>query len=914
MLTQRAVYLVCCLMLTALRSGLAAEVLVDTSQPLVEIEWRGKANMGQDEFLDLIDIQVGDMLQRDAVRRSLEKLYRKGFFSQIRIEATSVREGLKLTYYTTPSLFVQRYTMRGNRALSKKAVLERLRPQVDELFSDHRITLSLEALRQLYAEQGFPHANLTWRLEKSDDLTQATVFLDIDEGPPLVVTDMRLEGVAAFSNKDLLGKFKVRVGTPLSTERLSGDLERLRDQYRREGYLVVRIEDPEIRQDLERNQAVVSITVVEGPKITLAFIGNRKVSSKVLRQGVSITDETGYSEDVLVESEREILERYRAQGFPFATVRHEGGGRSDRGDVLLRFLISEGPIVAVKDLRIIGSQAVSEADVRGQFLTQTRGVLGVLSKGLFIEKQLDKDLEAVQFLYQGRGFLKARLSRDLQFSEDRTQVAIQVTIEEGPRTLVGSLAFQGHASTAEAVLREQVTLQVGHSFAEGRAQQDVDRLRAFYDRRGYQDVRITLDRRFEDDGRVIHLTYRVDEGEPTQVGDIIIQGNYRTQADVITRDLTFSSGEPLSLAKLLESRRKLSQLTLFSRISMDPLLEEIPGQRDVLIHVMERKPKALNFGLGYGSEDKVRGFVEFTHSNIDGMHRLFRFRAQASSLEQKYLADLREPRLFGSLTSATLGLSQTEEHRTVFNVRRTSTQLGFERPFWTHYRAFLSYSFDIEHLFEVASEAQISEVDRGSFNIASVLGTLQRDTRDKIVDPRTGSLQRLTFEVADFRLGSEVSFLKIVGAVHWFLPLPWETVGAMSVRGGIAEAFGATGEVPISRRFFVGGSTTIRGYDFERLGPAGAHGTPTGGNILLVTNFEWRVPLYKGFGVVLFTDIGNVYRKIDDFTPGQIKASAGLGLRYYTPIGPVRLDYGHKLAPEAHEASGRFHISIGHTF
>ena len=134
------------------------------------------------------------------------------------------------------------------------------------------------------------------------------------------------------------------------------------------------------------------------------------------------------------------------------------------------------------------------------------------------------------------------------------------------------------------------------------------------------------------------------------------------------------------------------------------------------------------------------------------------------------------------------------------------------------------------------------------------------------------------------------------------------------MRGGVAEAFGSTGEVPISRRFFTGGSTTIRGYDFERLGPTGADGTPTGGDVLVLTNLEWRVPLYKGFGVVLFTDIGNVFRKIDDFAPGDIKGAVGLGLRYNTPIGPVRLDYGRKVAPEAHEASGRFHFSVGHPF
>jgi outer membrane protein assembly complex protein YaeT len=398
------------------------------------------------------------------------------------------------------------------------------------------------------------------------------------------------------------------------------------------------------------------------------------------------------------------------------------------------------------------------------------------------------------------------------------------------------------------------------------------------------------------------------------VGGVIIQGNYRTRAEVITRELTFNAGDPLSLTRLLESGRKLRRLSLFSRISMDPRLEEIPGEQDVVIQVSERKPMALNVGVGYDSEEQLRGFAEFAHDNVAGMNRQFRVRAQASFLEQTYLLNFREPRLFGTLVSSTVGFVRAEERHDSFHVRRTGPQLGVEYPFREHYRAFLTYAFDIEELFDVANEARISEVDRGRLNIASFLGTIQRDTRDDIVDPRTGSLQRLSFEVADLALGSEANFFNLIGATHWFFPLLWQTVGAVSLQGGIAEAYGPTGEVPISRRFFLGGTTTIRGYDLERVGPTGPDGTPTGGDVFVLTSLEWRVPLYKGFGVVLFSDIGNVFRAIDDFTPGGVKGSVGLGLRYNTSIGGLRLDYAHKLAPEKHGASGRLHFSIGQAF
>jgi outer membrane protein insertion porin family len=909
-----ALALACYGILTFLAAGAATEVPFDATKPVVEIEWRGQANMGQEEFLALIGIQIGDTLRRDTIRRSLERLYLKGFFSQIRIDSAPIRDGLKLTYYTTPAAFVQRYHISGNTAVRDKIILERLRPQVGDRFSEHRLQGSLDAFRQFYAEQGFPQATVTWRPQLSDDHTKVTIFLDIVEGPPLTLDGIRIEGVSAFAVEELLENFKVKTGQPLNTERLSGDLERLQGRYRHAGYLTMRLEGPRIERDVERHRAAVTLTVIEGPKIDLLFRGNRRLSSAVLRDAVLIDAFSGYSEDVLLDSEREMLERYRDQGYHFATIRHRVEVGASGRAVTIQFDVDEGPQVTVESLPIVGQEGVPETDIRAQLLTRTRGFLGFFSKGLFVEKQLAKDLEAIQFLYRRHGFLKAQVTRDLRFRDDRSHVAIQVKIVEGQRTVVEAISIDGAQAVAANELRSHLTLQTGAPFDAERLQEDVERLAAVYERRGYRQARITVERRFSEDARFVQLAYHIDESHRTVVGDIIVQGNFRTQAEVITRELTFSPGDPLSLTKLLESRRRLSQLTLFSRIAMDPRFEEPPGTEDVVVQVVERKPMALNVGAGYGSEDKLRGFVEFTHNNIHGMHRQFRARAQASFREQKYLVNIREPRLFGTLLSTSAGLSQAEERHDSFDVRRTSAQWGFDIPFWSYYRAFLTYSFDIERLFDVDGDAIVSEVDHGRLNIASFLGMVQRDTRDNIVDAHRGSLQRLSFEVADLLLGSEVNFFKLIGTTQWFFPLIGESVGAISLQGGLAEAFGSTGEVPISRRFFLGGSTTLRGYDFERVGPRGLNGAPTGGDVFVLANVEWRVPVYKGLGVVFFGDIGTVYRAIDDLSPGGMKSTVGLGLRYNTPIGPIRLDYGRKLAPERHEASGRFHFSIGQAF
>ena len=215
--------------------------------------------------------------------------------------------------------------------------------------------------------------------------------------------------------------------------------------------------------------------------------------------------------------------------------------------------------------------------------------------------------------------------------------------------------------------------------------------------------------------------------------------------------------------------------------------------------------------------------------------------------------------------------------------------------------------------FDVKPDVVLTREDTGTLAISGIRPGLIYDTRDNPFDPRKGVLAGITMKVASGILFSETNFAKLAFNASFYKELSKRFVFAYSFRGGVAQGFGDTRELPIVERFFLGGRDTVRGYAQDTLGPKGADGTPTGGNVFLLTNLELRTSLGRGFGLVTFVDAGNVWLKAGDMDL-SLKYTAGLGLRYSTPVGPLRIDYGHKLNREKGESSGEIHFSIGQAF
>jgi outer membrane protein insertion porin family len=357
------------------------------------------------------------------------------------------------------------------------------------------------------------------------------------------------------------------------------------------------------------------------------------------------------------------------------------------------------------------------------------------------------------------------------------------------------------------------------------------------------------------------------------------------------------------------------------------MLEPTPGRkgdklvRDMLVSLKEGNAGSIEVSLGYGDYEQLRGSIDISYRNLGGYNRRVGLRGEMSSVERRYIFNFREPWLFNKPNLPFKVFLIKEDKRVVnidtkevlYKIDRLALLTGVEKELTHRLRVNLNYEYSFVDTKDVKPGVILSKEDTGTLAIGSISPSLFYDTRDNPFDPTSGSLNSVVLKFASKPFLSETEFIKGTFQSSWFFQLKKGIIFALSFRGGAAYSFKGTKELPLIERFFLGGRTTVRGYSQDTLGPKGADDTPTGGNIFALVNGEFRFSLGRGFGIVTFIDGGNVWKTAKEVEP-VLKYTAGAGLRYSTPVGPIRIDYGYKLKRQIGESAGEIHFSFGHAF
>ncbi|HEY7527894.1 MAG TPA: BamA/TamA family outer membrane protein, partial [Candidatus Deferrimicrobiaceae bacterium] len=399
-------------------------------------------------------------------------------------------------------------------------------------------------------------------------------------------------------------------------------------------------------------------------------------------------------------------------------------------------------------------------------------------------------------------------------------------------------------------------------------------------------------------------------------GKVVVQGNLLTDPVVVLREARIPEGAPAGEKDLLKFQQSVYGTGLYKSVRIQKVKRPSEGILDLVVEVEETLFFEIEFGPGYGTDTGVRGFVGARNRNLDGRGRSFSTRLSASQKEQKFIGDLREPWILGNRWKWEGGLTAyyQEAERISFSLRKASVIASITQTFFERSTVSFQYEVSRDHVFDVAPGAILSPEDQGSASIAAVRGLVVLDLRDDPFNPRRGSFNSGTTELASYYLGSEVDYLKLAGQSSWYFPVFRRSTLVASGRAGYIRPMRDTVEVPIQKRFFIGGRTTVRGFKEDSLGPRAADGTPTGGNYMVNANAELRVPLQYGFNVAFFADAGSVWFQGDPNAGFDLRESAGLGLRYVTPVGPIALDYGWKLDRREGETPSEWHFTIGAVF
>jgi outer membrane protein insertion porin family len=923
-------------------------------------------------LLPFVGTQVGRPLSMIDVRESIVHLYSSGRFEDVRVLADAAPGGVALHYELIPLHLVERIQLSGS--LSAPGVDEgRLRSVVVDRYGVAPAVGRAPDIARLLEEQlrlrGYLHAAVTSEVAVEHAPDRATLTFVVTAGQRTHIGSVDLDGSAGVPEKDLFHRLGLTPGAPYEPDVLSQKIDDYRADRRRRGYFEAQV-TPRVQLADDDRVAHVTLNASIGPRVSVAFKGDPLPAAQ-RAELVPIEREGSADEDLLEDASNNIRSYLRAQGFRDATASHER--QEENGELLVTFTIKRGPQYRVAAVNITGNSAAP--------LEELQPKLRVKDGQPFAAALLEADRELIEEFYRRRGFADARVEPLIEpvtgVPENAAEVLVSVTIQivEGAQTMVGTVRVEGNTSVPEPILRAGLELQPGRPFYLTQMAVDRDAIQLQYANRGYPNATVESNPGLSADLTRADVVYTVREGPRIVVDHILIAGNTRTRTPTIERELQLKPGDPLGLEALIESQRRLAALGLFRRTRLTELAHGNETTRDVLVTVEESPATSVGWGGGLevgqrfrersGSvaseqlEFAPRAFFEIGRRNLFGKNRsvsLFtrmsvRPTDEVSAFsEYRLLGTFREPRAFGTTADAFLTGTVEQQKRTSFNFARRAFSAELARRLTSRVSVSGSYQIQRTDLFdEHIIEDDRLLVDRlfPQLRLSSFSSSIVRDGRDDALNPADGHYLSANAQLAALAIGSEVGFAKSYLTAQLFRRVPRtnQIVFAASARLGTAIGFsrdvartdavgnpvvGPDGQpvvegikdLPASERFFAGGDTTVRGFALDQLGTPETidqNGFPIGGNAVVILNSELRVPLFGGVGLVGFLDTGNVFARSADFDLTQLRSTLGFGVRYRSPVGPIRIDMGFKvkrkeLVAGTVETPFAVHISLGQAF
>lgn len=609
----------------------------------------------------------------------------------------------------------------------------------------------------------------------------------------------------------------------------------------------------------------------------------------------------------------------------------------------------------VNKIELIGNEHFSDKELKEKMYTTEPSFFAIFNKPRLRPSYLQRDVSFLEAFYHSQGFFEATVTlRPLQYSTERRFVDIAIEILEGEATLVEEIVFIRSTIVPAEKLMKQLILRAERPFNPSLLQTDIYAIKNEYSKKGYPAAEVRDSLYFTD--HRVRIYYRIDSGPKMLIRNITLKGNEMTKPGIVRQELTFKEGAVFNLDKLLESRRNLFDTGLFTEAELNPEQIDLENKTvDISVRVRERKATYIEAGFGVGNVLGTRVLGEWGDRNLFGTGRKLKLKAQVSfdlfedgdvdinklNLRRKftrYDGEFHQRHLLG--TKYLVGLNAFhEEDATVQPI--TITTFGASVIANRRISQTTDLFFSLAHE-RIKRESPDIPADKSTSRIFS--SSISKDKRDFILNPSRGSYRAFRFDVAGGILGGDNNFYSMLLSLQKYLKSGRNAVFAVRTRIGYADAFGPSSDtgVPIENRFFTGGGNSVRGYRENSLGPRGlfrdvnqpqsAEGV-IGGRMLLLTNAEYRfnIPLLSRINIsgAAFLDGGNVWgslreMKLKYFRPSiqekdvvqqDYRYSYGFGLRYNTPVGPIRLDYGIPIKRDAFtDNSGRFHISLGQIF
>jgi outer membrane protein insertion porin family len=894
-------------------------------------------------------------LDRKKVRASVEKLFASRRFNDIQVQAEEDQRGeVTLVFVADENYFVNGVFVDGvpQHAPTATQLINATKLDLGELFTSAKIEAAQESMKRLLADNGYFHAQVTTTDKRNPKTQQIDVFFHITRGSLAKVGKVTFSGDSGFTQAELPSITKLHTGDTVSAAHVRRALERLRKRYQRRDRLEAQVALIHREYHPDTNTLDYVFGIDRGPRIDVAVEG-AKIRKGLIKKYVPIYEENAVDDDLLNEGRRNLRDYMQTKGYFDVNVDWTQK-QVTPDERTIFFDINRGERHKLVAVGIEGNKYFDRETLLERMQVQPANYL--LRHGRYSQSFLSRDAANLQALYQANGFQQATVtasSQDNYLGESGRMRAL-FTIHEGPQTLVNNLTFVGNNIIPEEELRGLTSIAPGQPYSDANIANDRDAILTEYLNRGFPDARFqSTSTQVSSYPPRMDVSYTITEGERIFTNRVLISGLDHTREYVVRRELQVQDGQPLSQRDMLETQRRLYDLGIFNRV--DIAVQNPEGDlayKNVLLNVEEAKRYTFNYGLGFeiatgtglgsnlpqGSTGlSPRVSFDVTRLNFRGRNQTLAFKSRLGRLQQRALVSFDAPRWFGRENlrfSFTTFYDLTKDVNT-FTAERLEGAPQIEQV-WSRATT-LAYRFTYRRVKVVPNSLHIDP------NLIPLLSrpvrvgipsfTWIHDLRDDPLESHRGSFSTFDTGVSHRIFGSEANFGRfLVSNSTYHQVMKKRYVLARLTRIGIAEPFTGANKtlnfIPLPERFFAGGGNSLRGFGFNQAGPRDLQtGFPIGGEALFMNQIELRTPplpfpfVGDNLNGVLFHDMGNVFSTAKDMWPGLIKVSqdsrshcqsltpgvpcdfnylshaVGAGLRYRTPIGPVRVDFGYNLNP-----------------
>ncbi|MFP5276191.1 MAG: POTRA domain-containing protein [Acidobacteriota bacterium] len=933
----------------------------------------GRPDLNPQQYASAMAQKVGKPFSKAKVEATAAALKKAGHFPEVRIRTEPTAKGVEVQFVLEPGDYFGIFSFPGAQRFPYAELVQRANYPPQNPFSSYEIEGDRKSLETFFQREGYFNAQVQAHvhLNPADSIANiefATQLRKQSKFGSAVVHGAPKNRDAQLANKltGIMARLHgagIRPGKAYHHTTVVRARRYLQKQVIEKGYLGAKVNVDGAQYDAQTNRANIYFTVHPGV-LTHVQVNGAHLWSWDKTDLLPVYQGIGVDQEAVQEGTQALISYFQKKGY--FDVKVNAKLDTSPSDNTVIYNITKEKKHEVTAIHITGNTHLPDSKLMPSVALQKKHLF---SPGDYSNQLVQSSIKNLTGIYNSEGFSKAKVTAAVHRAGDDIQVTFQVV--EGPQNIVHAVAIEGAETFPEAQFAPNgLKVRQGQPYSAQHVEEDRSQIIANYLKAGYLNMsfRETATEVSSAEPHQINVVYHIDEGPRVTTGNIITLGRKRTARRILRSETTsLQPGKPLREQDMLTAGSKLYDLTgVFDWAEVDPKRPiTTQTKEDVLVKVHEAKRNEFQYGFGFEVIERggsipsgtvalpnlppiglpqnfttsqqtfygPRGTAQYTRNNLRGKGESITATAFAGRLDQRGALYYIDPNFRWTHWKATSSVSvERDEENPIFSSQMESASMELQRPIDHAQKniVFFRYRFSKTDLTRVLIPALVPTEDL-HIHLSTFGANFTRDTRDNPLDEHRGMLGTLELDMNSTKLGSSVDFAKLTGQYAFYKEKIHHIVWADSIRIGLAQPLSSS-FVPLSEAFFTGGSNTLRGFPLDGAGPQrsvqvcsnGASSActfirvPAGGNELLILNSEARIPLSgikKGLGYVLFYDGGNVFPNVGfhDFT-SLYSNSVGIGLRYATPVGPIRFDIGRNLNPISGISATQYFVTIGQAF